>query len=77
MTPRQHALLIAELGDRRVAAALDDENGSHDDPRTQDERLGAIVARFDAAEARRRSERFRPAILRVADALHRINAGSA
>lgn len=74
MTPRQHALLIAELGDRRAAAALDDENGTHDDPRTQDERLGAILARFSQAEDRRRSERHRPAILRVADMLHRINA---
>lgn len=74
MTPRQHALLIAELGERRVQAALDDENGTHDEPRTQDERLEAIFARFDEAAARRRSERYRPAIRRVAAMLHRINA---
>lgn len=64
--------LTDELGDRRVMDALEAENGSVVQPRTDEERLDAILARFGDAHDRRQREARRPAWRRIAAIAERV-----
>lgn len=61
-----------ELGERRVLDALEAENGSVVQPRTDEERIDAILARFGDAHDRRQRETRLPAWRRIAAIAERV-----